>query len=135
MGAQLSWLPARTTDIVQSGGERYNNFMYTVYVLQDSNNKFYKGMTNNLFRRLQEHKRGKTITTSKMDNLKVVYVEKFNTFEEARKRELYFKTAAGRKFLKNKIKGDQLSWLERYIDIVKATGSSPVSPTICMQWE
>ena len=60
-------------------------------------------MTNNLSRRLKEHKRGKTITTRKMDNLKLIYKEEYNNFEEARKRELYFKTAAGRKFLKNKL--------------------------------
>jgi len=33
----------------------------------------------------------------------IVYFEEFETREEAIKREKYFKTAAGRKFLKNKI--------------------------------
>ena len=61
-------------------------------------------MTNDLERRLAEHKRGKTKTTSKMNNLKVVYTEEYDTLKEARKREIYFKTAAGRRFLKNKIK-------------------------------
>ena len=73
---------------------------YFVYVLQDENGKLYKGMTNDLERRLVEHKRGKTITTSKMSKLSVEYFETFDSFEEARKRELYFKTAAGRRFLK-----------------------------------
>ena len=77
--------------------------MYTVYVLQDKNNKLYKGLTNDLERRMQEHRRGHTKTTRSMDDLKIVYTEKFNNFIEARKRELYFKTAAGRKFLKQKI--------------------------------
>ena len=72
---------------------------YFVYVLQDENGKLYKGMTNDLDRRLAEHKRGKTITTSKMSGISIEYFETFNSFEEARKRELYFKTAAGRKFL------------------------------------
>jgi putative endonuclease len=76
---------------------------YTVYVLKDSSGKFYKGFTNNLERRLKEHKRGHTITTRKMQDLKVVYAEKFATFEEAREREVYFKTAAGRKFIKSKL--------------------------------
>lgn len=39
-----------------------------------------------------------------MNDLRVVYSEKYDTFEEARKRELNFKTAASRKFLKNKIR-------------------------------
>lgn len=73
--------------------------MYTVYVLQDSNKKLYKGVTNDLSRRLTEHKRGKTITTSRMKNLVVVYTEEFNDFSVARKRELYLKSAVGRKYL------------------------------------
>lgn len=77
--------------------------MYTVYVILDDNNKFYKGLTNNLERRLREHKCGKTITTRKMTNIRLAYKEEFNNFKKARKRELYFKTAAGRKFLKTKL--------------------------------
>ena len=74
--------------------------MYIVYVLKSENGKLYKGLTNNLNRRLSEHKRGHTITTSKINNLQVVYTESYNTFEEARKREKYFKSAVGRKFIK-----------------------------------
>ena len=77
--------------------------MYTVYVLQDDKNKLYKGLTVNLKRRLQEHKSGKTLTTRRMDDLKVVYTEVHPDFEVARKRELYLKSAAGRRFLKSKI--------------------------------
>jgi putative endonuclease len=77
--------------------------MYVVYVLQDLSVKLYKGMTNNLVRRLREHNSGHTLTTSKMNDLKVVYCENYDIKEEARKREVYFKTAAGRRFLKSKI--------------------------------
>ena len=77
--------------------------MFIVYVLKDKNGKLYKGLTNDLDRRLREHKSGKTQTTSKMSDFEVVYKEEYKTFEEARKRELYFKTAAGRRFLKKKI--------------------------------
>ena len=77
--------------------------MFTVYVLKDNKGKFYKGLTSDLKRRLREHHLGHTVTTSKMANLKVVYTEEYLTFEEARLREKYFKTAAGRRFLKGKI--------------------------------
>ena len=73
---------------------------YFVYILKDEDDKLYKGLTNDLIRRLSEHKRGKTITTRKMSDLKLVYSEKFDSFNEARKREVYFKTAAGRRFIK-----------------------------------
>ncbi len=74
--------------------------MYTVYVLKDLNGKFYKGMTNDLSRRLKEHLSGGTRTTSLMNNPVVVYEEKCDTIEKARKREIYLKTSAGRRFLK-----------------------------------
>ena len=77
--------------------------MYTVYVLKDSNGKLYKGMTNNLARRFNEHKGGHTRTTRVMGELKIVYTECCGTFEQARVRELYLKSAAGRRFLKIKL--------------------------------
>ena len=76
---------------------------YFAYVLQGADGTFYKGVTNDLVRRLREHKSGHTRTTSRMLGLKVAYTEGFDTFEDARKRELYFKSAAGRRFLKKKL--------------------------------
>ena len=79
--------------------------MFTTYVLKDKNGKIYKGVTNNFTRRLAEHNSGNTITTSRMNGLRLVYKEEYDTFEEARKRELYLKSAAGRKFLKKNLPG------------------------------
>jgi len=39
-----------------------------------------------------------------MGDLVVVYTEKYSNFAEARSREVYLKTAAGRRFLKLKLK-------------------------------
>ncbi|MSR71470.1 MAG: GIY-YIG nuclease family protein [Candidatus Taylorbacteria bacterium] len=74
--------------------------MYVVYVLQDDNGKLYKGFTNNLERRLREHRGGHTRTTRYMKNLKIIYTESYETPTEARSRELYLKSSAGRRFLK-----------------------------------
>ena len=74
--------------------------MYTVYILKDKSGKIYKGLTNDITRRLCEHKSGKTITTRKMIGIELIYQEKYDNFEDARKRELYFKSASGRRFLK-----------------------------------
>ena len=79
--------------------------MFTVYVLKDSENKFYKGVTNDLDRRLKEHISGQTRTTARMSGLEVTYTEIYDTFIEARKREVYLKTATGRRFL-TKILGE-----------------------------
>ncbi|OGH14708.1 MAG: hypothetical protein A2860_01175 [Candidatus Levybacteria bacterium RIFCSPHIGHO2_01_FULL_37_33] len=74
-----------------------------LYVLKDNEGNCYKGMTNNLIRRLHEHKNRQNISTSRMSNIEVVYIEKYDTFSEARKREVYLKTSAGRRFLKKKL--------------------------------
>ncbi len=78
--------------------------VFTTYVLADNRGRLYKGVTADLDKRLYDHQRGKTRTTSRMQGLRVVYTEKFDTFELARKREVYFKTAAGRRFLKAALK-------------------------------
>lgn len=77
--------------------------MFTVYVLKDSTGRYYKGLTDNLKRRLREHGSGHTITTSRMMDLKIVYTENYVNFDEARKRELYLKSATGRRFLSGKL--------------------------------
>lgn len=79
--------------------------MYTVYVLRDRSGKLYKGCTNNLERRLIEHKNGHTVTTRKMSELKVVYTEEYMDSVTAFQREKYLKSSAGRRYLKNKIMG------------------------------
>ena len=75
--------------------------IYTVYVLKDKNGLLYKGLTKSLERRMREHNSGHTITTSRMKELTLIYTEEYNTFAEARKRELYLKSSAGRRFLKS----------------------------------
>jgi len=79
--------------------------MYTVYVLCDDQGRLYKGCTNNLKRRILEHRRGKTKTTSRMKNIKIIHKEEYSSLVAARKREAYLKTAAGRRYL-HKILGN-----------------------------
>lgn len=77
--------------------------MYTVYILKDAEGKLYKGFTNNIQRRLSEHKKGKTKSTRQMKNFKVIYTELYKDKLTARKRELYLKSAVGRRYLKKKL--------------------------------
>jgi len=105
----LAQLATRPNVPFGTGGERFRmveyRLMYYAYILQDADGKLYKGVTNNIVRRFREHNSGHTKTTKKMRGLKVIYTEAFNTFQEARAREKYFKTAAGRKFIKTNIMG------------------------------
>ncbi|MBP9748295.1 MAG: GIY-YIG nuclease family protein [Candidatus Pacebacteria bacterium] len=79
--------------------------MYTVYVLQDEKGKLYKGFTNNLARRFRDHVSGNgSRSTSLMGSLEIIYTEEYDTLKEARNREVYLKSAAGRRFLKTKMR-------------------------------
>ena len=78
--------------------------MYYAYVLYSKDfDRFYKGHCENLEIRLAEHNSGKTKSTKAYIPWMIVYYESFNTRAEAIKREKYFKTAVGRRFLKKKI--------------------------------
>ena len=79
--------------------------MYFVYVLKSKkDNKCYYGLTTNLKERLGEHNNGSVPSTRHRKPLELVYFEKANTLSEARKREKYFKSGFGRKYIKNKLK-------------------------------
>jgi putative endonuclease len=78
--------------------------MYYVYVLKSINNgNLYKGFCSDLEKRLSEHNSGKTKSTRPFIPWEIVYFESYDAIEEAIARERYFKTSAGRKFLKTKL--------------------------------
>ncbi len=78
--------------------------MFYAYVLKSKSlHRLYKGACQNLTSRLKEHNLGKTKSTKAYIPWEVAYYETFDSFADAREREKYFKTAAGRRFLKKKI--------------------------------
>lgn len=75
--------------------------MWYVYILQSIEKKtFYKGITDNLDRRLQQHLQGQSATTRNMLPVKLVHVELCETRVHARKLEKFFKSGYGREILK-----------------------------------
>ena len=75
--------------------------MYFVYVLKSIKcGVFYKGMTDDLERRLKEHFRGNSKTTSKYLPLELVFVQICESRLEARKLEKYLKSGYGREIIK-----------------------------------
>ena len=60
----------------------------------------YKGSTENLEKRLKQHNSGKVKSTKGYRPWVLVYHEQFGSRQEAYERERYFKTGAGREFLK-----------------------------------
>ena len=61
--------------------------MYYIYLLQDESDKLYIGYTNNLKRRLSEHKRNKVYTTRRMKDFKLIYYEAYLDENSAKDRE------------------------------------------------
>lgn len=83
---------------------RIGQYMHYLYVLKSINaRKSYVGITDNIARRLNEHNSGLSFHTKKYCPWELIYKEEFNNRIEARKRELYFKTAAGRRFIKKHV--------------------------------
>jgi putative endonuclease len=78
--------------------------MFYAYVLKSINHDYYyKGHCENLENRLSQHNSGMTASIKPFLPFKVVYFEQFQTREEALQREKYFKSSAGRRFLKKKL--------------------------------
>jgi putative endonuclease len=71
-----------------------------VYVLKCHDQKLYIGSTRDLEERLTSHKMGRVKTTKSRRPILLVYLEEFEHYQEARKRELYLKTGTGRDWLK-----------------------------------
>ncbi len=69
---------------------------YFVYVLRSEwDGKHYIGSTEDVTRRLSEHNRGRTRSLKRRRPLELVYVEKFDSSEQARKREKQLKSFKG----------------------------------------
>ena len=78
--------------------------MYYVYVLKSFKNKhFYIGCTDNLERRLKYHNLGLVFWTKRYKPWELIYKETYNSKDKAFRREKYFKSHAGRNWLKKHI--------------------------------
>ena len=75
--------------------------MFYTYVLKSlKENKLYVGFCCDLKRRVIEHSKGKVDATRGRKPFKLVYYEACLDEKKAIKREKYFKTGFGRRFLK-----------------------------------
>jgi len=72
-------------------------YVYILESLKDGNK--YVGYTNNLKRRLEEHKKGLSFSTKFRLPFILIYFEGCLNKEDAKRRENYLKTTQGRRFL------------------------------------
>jgi len=74
--------------------------MFYTYVLESiKDNKHYIGCTNNLRKRFYDHNQGLVESTKHRKPFRLVYYEACINKVKAYKREKYFKTGYGRRFL------------------------------------
>jgi len=72
-----------------------------VYALKNKiNNEIYVGISNDPERRLMEHNVGKNRYTKAFMPWTIFFTETCENYEAARKREIYFKSAAGKRKLR-----------------------------------
>ena len=71
-----------------------------VYILECNNWRYYVGSTNDLERRINEHKKWKSIYTSTHLPVKIVFQKEFENIDDARKFEKYIKKQKDRSFIK-----------------------------------
>lgn len=79
--------------------------MFTVYVLQSlKDNKTYVGYTDDFDRRFRQHNLGQSKSTKHRTPFKLLFKEEFSNSKEAKNRELWWKSGAGRRKLKEYFK-------------------------------
>ncbi len=85
-------------------GSVANIYMFYTYVLKSAKDgKLYIGFSNNLKRRLEEHKNGFVVATKYRLPIELAYYEACNKEEDAIKREKQLKTGFGRAYLKRRL--------------------------------
>ena len=76
--------------------------MLVVYILQSLKDKrTYVGFSSNVEKRLDEHNQGNVNATKYRRPFKILFTEKIKDIQEAKKRELYWKSGVGRRKLKH----------------------------------
>ncbi|MBD3169920.1 MAG: GIY-YIG nuclease family protein [candidate division Zixibacteria bacterium] len=73
--------------------------MVTLYVLKGHSGKRYVGITNNLSRRLSEHRSKSSKGGQIIGEFKLIHTEVYSDYKKARIREKFLKSGIGRRYL------------------------------------
>jgi len=83
---------------------------YCVYILfSRKDHLLYIGYTTNIEERIKNHNSGKTKSTAPRRPLALIFCEFYLFENDARRREMYFKTTAGKKAIKLMLGGTLLT--------------------------
>jgi putative endonuclease len=79
---------------------------YTYVLLSARDGKFYVGYTANVRERLAAHNKGRMTSTKHRSPFRLIYYEACRGQKDALRRERYLKSTYGRRYLKNRLRGD-----------------------------
>ena len=77
--------------------------MFYVYILEEENGSMYIGYSADLKKRVKEHNQGLNPSTRRR-SWHCIYYEACMDQRDARRRELYLKTTAGRRAIKSRLR-------------------------------
>ena len=84
------------------GGSARNGMMHHVYILlNEAKTRTYTGVADDVDKRLGEHNAGRVKSSRPYRPYKVIHTESFKTLSEARQKEKFYKSATGRRRLKD----------------------------------
>lgn len=79
--------------------------MFYTYILRsEKDSKLYVGSTDDLKVRFEEHNKGENKSTKYRRPFKLIYYEACLSKRDARHREMYLKTAYGKRYIKHRLK-------------------------------
>lgn len=86
-------------------GTTTSKVFFYVYVLESlKNGERYIGFTKYLKKRIEEHNKGLNFSTKPYRPYKLIYCEICTNEQDARRREKYFKSTGGRRFLAKRLR-------------------------------
>lgn len=80
-----------------------------VYIIRGSRGKYYTGMTNDIARRMSEHKGGQSRSTKSYGDIELVWTKGFKDRKEARSMEVMIKKKGAKGWLKTYVGGSEES--------------------------
>jgi putative endonuclease len=75
-----------------------NFYVYAIVSMKD--NRIYVGISQDIYRRINEHNNRKVFSTKSFIPWRLFYSEHIGAIEKARKKEKYYKSASGKRKLR-----------------------------------